>query len=212
MKYRKPYIGWRKWKATGQKIYDVMEPGDTIFFGPGNKPEKWWQNIFKPIYSIIRFFSKSLFHHVVKCEDSETLLSVEPPKAKRIGKKVIKKQGLMLIRRPVSYLTDSMISTMGTIWDKEFNDVSYDEGQLFNIMFHKLLGYGKSEVKKFHAFEEGNSEVVCSVGVALLDRKALMFDPVPGIDKDLIDPGMLETSKMYVDIAVCRGENVIKAF
>ena len=101
---------------------------------------------------------------------------------------------------------------MTALWNKQLDGVSYDEGQLFNIMFHKILGFGKAEAKKFFMFEEGCREVVCSVGVAILDREALGFDPASNIDIDLIDPGVLEKSKEYVDVALCNGDEVIKIF
>jgi len=213
----KTYKGWRHMPVKGS-IYDVLQPGDTVFFGPGNHPHKVMGFVTKLFLPLIRMFSHSKFHHVVKCitvgkrKSDFMFYSVEPPKAKSIGYKQIKNQGLILIRRPISKLSAVMVEKMRILWESKMQGVSYDEGQLLNMMFHKLLGFSEAEKKHFHIFEEGSAERVCSVGVALLDRYALGFDPVPGVDVDLIDPGMLERTNMYYHVALCRGEDLIKVY
>jgi hypothetical protein len=150
-----------------QSINELILPGDVINF---DSKTAWYKILFRIAYWGIRRHHKRLFGRLGRWRDTHTMLyldddhvfSVEPPQCRWWKLKELNDEHISVWRYTKQGFSDHDIGIM-CYAARQMIGRKYDKGQLVDFMINEAMGY--PDRLKYHIFESGKKQKVCSTGV-----------------------------------------------
>jgi hypothetical protein len=157
-------------------VQEFLKPGDVVNI---SGRDHWWEPWYVVANAGIRGNQKRIFGlqsnwhdtHSMLYLDPEHTLSVQPPRAKWRTPVDYCRERLSIWRftKHGSKFADSDIQVMRDHAEAHLIGITYDVGQLLDILVNRILGY--PNVLKYRIFDWGKNLKVCSVGVRVLFEK-----------------------------------------